>query len=407
MECNRDNANRIIDEYISSLGDSLRHLNQSIHNNPELAYQEHHAHATICTFLEEHTTISVTRNAYGLATAFETVSGSGGKCISFNAEYDALPGIGHACGHNLIATAGVTGFLALSYLIERLGIPGRAQLLGTPAEEDGGGKIDLLKAGAYNKADVSLMIHPTSDQPLREHGITGVAGQTSISCFDLICTYEGASAHASANPWDGINALDAIVCAYNNISMLRQQIKPEERIHGAIMEAPKITNAIPEKTVTKYTVRSPTMKDTIALGERVRACLQAGALATGCQLQIEETPLYADLRVNEPLCDELAKCMAEQGEKVQAVHDDSIPGSTDQGNVSYALPGLHANIGIPVSSGAFPHTRDFCTAAGEAAAHGVILKAAKAMAMTGWGLLTDDSLYGRVKDAFDQDCKLR
>lgn len=185
--------------------------------------------------------------------------------------------------------------------------------------------------------------------------------------------------------------------------MLRQQIKPDERVHGAIMEAPKVTNAIPEKTVTKYTVRSSTMKGTAALGERVRACLQAGALATGCELEIEETPLYADLRVNAPLCGEFAKCMEEQGEKVVKVHGTPIPGSTDQGNVSHAVPALHANIGIPVSRGALPHTRDFCTAAGEAAAHDVILKAAKAMAMTGWALLTDDSLYEKVKHAFDVD----
>lgn len=129
-----------------------------IYDNPELAYNEHHAHETICAFLEEHIASPVARRAYGLATAFEAVSGPGGRCINFNAEYDALPGIGHACGHNLIATASVTAFLALSHLIEKLGIPGRAQLLGTPAEEDGGGKIDLLKAGAYNKADASLMM---------------------------------------------------------------------------------------------------------------------------------------------------------------------------------------------------------------------------------------------------------
>ncbi|PLB51234.1 hypothetical protein P170DRAFT_355320 [Aspergillus steynii IBT 23096] len=402
MECNR-----VMDEYIASLGQRLRNLNKSIHDNPELAYEEHHAHETVCTFLEEHTTIPVTRRSYGLATAFEAISGSSGRCVNFNAEYDALPGIGHACGHNLIATAGVAAFLALSHLIERFGISGRAHLLGTPAEEDGGGKIDLLKAGAYDKADVSLMIHPMSDGSLHELGIAGVAGQTSISCFDLICTYEGVSAHASANPWDGVNALDAIVCAYNNISMLRQQIKPEERIHGAIMEAPKITNAIPERTVTKYTVRSPSMKNTVALGERVRACLQAGALATGCKLHIEETEIYADLRVNEPLCGEFAKCMKEQGEQVQDVASSPIPGSTDQGNVSYALPALHANIGIPVSSGAQPHTHDFCTAAGRLEAHEIILKAAKAMAMTGWALLTDNSLYGEVRDAFDRDCQLR
>ncbi|KAL3484517.1 major facilitator superfamily domain-containing protein [Aspergillus germanicus] len=383
-------ARKIVNEFIAESGPSLRHLSISIHEHPELAYEEHYAHDTITKFLGDHKA-NVTHSAYGLKTAFEATAGTGGRCVNFNAELDALPGLGHACGHNLIAMASVAGFLALRRLLEKSGAPGHVQLLGTPAEEDGGGKIELLNAGAYKDVDVSLMIHPMSDKPYTQSGAIGAAGQRSIACFDLICTYSGVSAHAGANPWEGINALDAVVAAYNNISMLRQQIEPQERIHGAIIQAPKVTNAIPANTVTKYTIRSPTMKGAVALGGRVRKCLEAGALATGCSYSIEETPIYADLRINEPLCEEFRSCMQAESENILTLDEDVMCGSTDQGNVSYAVPALHGVIGIPVANGAQNHTNEFCEAARTAEAHEIILKAAAAMAMTGWAILTDDA----------------
>ncbi|KAL4737311.1 major facilitator superfamily domain-containing protein [Aspergillus similis] len=383
MDYHRDQVRCVVAEYLAGLDDSLRQLNLNIHENPELSYEEQYAHDTISTFLER-LDVPVTRSAYGLATCFEATGGSSGRCVNFNAELDALPEIGHACGHNLIATASVAAFLALRQLIVEFAVPGRVQLLGTPAEEDGGGKIDLLKAGAYEKADASLMIHPMAESSFRDRGAVGAAGQRSIACVDLVCTYAGVSAHAGANPWAGVNALDAFVSAYVNISALRQQIEPQERIHGTILQAPQITNAIPKKTVVKFSVRSPRMKSLEDLTARVRRCLEAGALATGCRATIEETPAYADLRVNEPLC-----------ERLLLEDDEVMTGSTDQGNVSHALPALHGIIGIPVQNGAQNHTREFCTASGELAAHRIILKAATAMAMTGWTLLTDDSFYAR------------
>ena len=236
----------------------------------------------------------------------------------------------------------------------------------------------------------------------RDRAVIGAAGQRSIACVDLVCTYTGVSAHAGANPWEGVNALDAFVTAYMNISALRQQIQPQERIHGTILEAPKITNAIPEKTVAKFSVRSPTMSSLAALSDRVRHCLQAGALATGCHASFEDTPAYADLLVNPPLCAEYCRSMQEQGERLLLEAEEVMTGSTDQGNVSYALPALHAIIGIPVSNGAQNHTHEFCVASGEPAAYQIILKAAAAMAMTGWAFLTDDSFSARVKEAHEQ-----
>jgi metal-dependent amidase/aminoacylase/carboxypeptidase family protein len=186
-----------------------------------------------------------------------------------------------------------------------------------------------------------------------------------------------------------------------NISALRQQIEPQDRIHGSILEAPQITNAIPEKTVAKFSVRSTTMSSLARLAERVRLCLEAGALATGCHAAFEDTPAYADLRVNEHLCAEYRRSMQEQGETLLLVEDDVMTGSTDQGNVSHAMPALHGIIGIPVPNGAQNHTHEFCVASGQLAAYKIMLKAAAAMAMTGWAFLTDDSFYARVEKAHE------
>lgn len=247
--------------------------------------------------------------------------------------------------------------------------------------------------------DDPLLRHPMAESSFRDRGVVGAAGQKSIACVDLVCTYTGVSAHAGANPWEGVNALDAFVTSYMNISALRQQIQPQDRIHGTILEAPKITNAIPERTVAKFSVRSTTMSSLARLTERVRLCLKAGAMATGCQVAFEDTPAYADLRVNEHLCAEYRRSMQEQGETLLLVEEDVMTGSTDQGNVSHAIPALHGIIGIPVPNGAQNHTREFCVASGQLAAYKIMLKAAAAMAMTGWTILTDDSFHGMVVKA--------
>ncbi|GFF32353.1 peptidase M20 domain-containing protein 2 [Aspergillus udagawae] len=364
-----------IDEYIATLEVPLRELNKKIHENPELAYEEHHAHDTLCAFLESLNIPSVTKDGVSIST----------PNMMLYPKSDMR-------GHNLIATASVTGFLALAYAIKKFGLPGQAQLLGTPAEEDGGGKIDLITAGAYKKVDLSLMIHPMSEDEFLDRKATGIAGRSSISLYDIICTYEG----------EGVNALDAIVMAYNGISMQRQQIRPDERIHGAIVQAPSITNAIPELTKTKYTVRSPTIKGTKVLGERVRRCLEAGALATGCKVKLKESTIYADLVVNSSLCEEFAQKMADQGDRILQMDNVPMAGSTDQGNVSHLVPALHGLVGIPVSDGAKNYTHEFTAAAGTDTAHTRIVRAGKAMAMTGWRYLIDDDFCGRVTQDFNR-----
>ncbi|KAI1913169.1 hypothetical protein LOZ61_002936 [Ophidiomyces ophidiicola] len=398
-----------VDEYIAGLSDRLFELNQKIHQRPELAYKEHYAHDTICDFLET-LGFAPTRHAYGLDTAFELISGSpddDARTVNFNAEYDALPDIGHGCGHNLIATASITAFLGLAHAIDKFGLNGRTQLLGTPAEEDGGGKIDLLNAGAYKHVDVSLMLHPETEDAFTKFGAIGSGGLGAVACYDIICRYTGVSAHSSACPYEGINALDAVVAAYNNISMLRQQIRPEERIHGTILHAPKITNAVPELAVTKYTVRSATATGARALGARVRKCLEAGALATGCSLAFDESPVMADLRINTPLCDSWKAHMAAQGERILDPDPHDLSGSTDQGNVTHAVPGLHALLGIPVVDAANIHTHGFAAAAATPFAHDRTVMGGKALAMTGVDVLLDEEFYARVVRDFEEDKKRR
>lgn len=193
----------------------------------------------------------VTPHAYGVETAFSADYGSGGRLVVFNAEYDALPGIGHACGHNLIASASFAGFLGVVAALKKSGAPGRVRLLGTPAEEGGGGKLHLIKNGAYKDASACLMTHP-GPQYLLPKGITGVAAVKMLANVKMHVSFVGHTAHAAMEPWNGVNALDAVCLSYNAISMLRQQIRPYERIHGVIREGGDRPNVVPGSTSVDY-----------------------------------------------------------------------------------------------------------------------------------------------------------
>ncbi|QRD93480.1 hypothetical protein F9C07_2260437 [Aspergillus flavus] len=380
-------------------------------SNPELAYEEHKAHDAICDFLEGQG-FTVTRHAYGVDTSFDCISGTEGRLINLNAEYDALPDIGHACGHNLIATSSIAAFLALSQLQKKSGIKGRIQLLGTPAEENGGGKAKLIDAGAFQGVDISLMAHrgpenlggPTGD---------GVAGVLMNARKELHVEYFGKNAHAGGNPWDGVNALDALVQAYNGISTLRKQILPEERIHGAFLDVPKVANVIPAYTNSYWQVRSPTLQGLNKLIAQVRQCIEGAAVVTGCTAKIDEDGLYADIILNETLCERFTRPMAAYGKKFVQKLDQVLTGSSDvggfckatisillnrvtnilQGNVSYVVPTLQAMFAISTSNGSFPHHPDFTACAGTDEAHDAAVLTGKGLALLGWNMLTDDTLY--------------
>lgn len=265
-------------------------VNKVLHANPELCYKEFIAHDTLASYLES-LGFGVKRSTYGLETSFEAAIGQGGRQVVFCCEYDALPGIGHACGHNLIATSSIAAFLGTAHAMSELQIPGRLRILGTPAEEGGGGKTVLIDNGAFTPAEdiaAAIMAHPMAEHSVSpgDAKCSGVAGLTLLATHKFRSEFWGEAAHAAAEPWNGVNALDAAVAAYNNAAVLRQQIAPDERIHAVIKEGGAVPNIIPDYTCMDWGVRAPTFKRSEKLFKKVERCIEAGALASGCKHKI-------------------------------------------------------------------------------------------------------------------------
>ncbi|TVY26829.1 Peptidase M20 domain-containing protein [Lachnellula hyalina] len=377
-------ARNCVYETIDSRAVELRQLDRYIHNNPEPAYEEVIAHNTLSTFLEKEG-FEVKRHAYGVDTSFEAEFGSGGRLVVYCAEYDCLPGIGHACGHNLIATASMAAFVGLARTLKKLRVPGRVRILGTPAEEGGGGKVKLINAGAF-KDDISaaIMSHPIAAHSY-EAPYTGMAGFKLIASYKFRVEFFGKGAHAAGEPWNGINALDAAVTAYNSISMLRQSIHPDERIHGVIEAGGTVPNVIPDYTRMNWYIRSPTLARASLLVVKAKACFQAAADATSCKLNY--IPYVED--------------MEHIGEKVILKQDTPGSISSDMGNVSYEVPSFHGVFAIPAPLDVTGHHPSFAAAAGTDKAHGAAIQCAKGMSMLGWRVLTDDKIAESARKDFD------
>ncbi|KAJ4075955.1 hypothetical protein NW756_013080 [Fusarium oxysporum] len=333
----------------------LADICKKIHENPEFNYKEFKAHDNICDLMHR-LGYNVKRSAYGIQTSFEVESGQNGKLIVFNAEYDALPGLGHACGHNLIATSSIAAFIATAETIRSLNIPGRVRLLGTPAEEGGGGKVHLIKAGAYEGVDACLMAHPTGKlSPQGEKNIDGVSAARSSARRQMKVAFTGQNAHAGNTPWHGKNALDAVVSSYVNISLLRQQIQPTERIHGVIRNGGAEPNIIPDSTNLEYYLRAAGADQIKELTGRVEACFKAGAIATGC-------------------------------------------------NVTYCVPGIHPMFAVGTQDPMIqPHTPKFAEAAGTREAFERALDCAKGLAATACEMLLESGLMDQARDEFKRD----
>ncbi|EEU42906.1 uncharacterized protein NECHADRAFT_47640 [Fusarium vanettenii 77-13-4] len=384
---------------IDACASDLRLISKTIHDNPELGYKEYTAHKVITDFLEKQG-FTVTRHAYGLETSFEAEYGSGGRLVVFCAEIDALPEVGHACGHNLIATSSIAGFVGLVGAIKASPIKGRVRILGTPAEEGGAGKVKLLEAGAFNNVDSAIMMHPTADHSFPQ-GFRALAGVKFIASMKLRVEFRGHTAHAGGEPWKGLNALDAAVSSYTNISMLRQQMRPDERIHGVIEDGGTVPNVIPEYSRMNYYIRSPTIKGARELLGRVKNCFEAAAKATGCEVNYIEVPAYTELRINNTLSYEFAKIMGTLGEKVIPRSDEPFTFSTDMGNVSFAVPSFHGAFGIPAPKDAMPHQAKFAEVSDTEAAVDIALSCAHGMALLGWRVLTDDEFAAGARKDFN------
>jgi len=396
-------SNVISDEIHRRIPD-IATVNQDIHANPELAYEEHLAHDTFVSTLQS-LGFTVTPHAYGLPTAFSADFGAGGRLVVFNAEYDALPGIGHACGHNLIASASLAAFLgAAAALKANPGRPGRVRLLGTPAEEGGGGKLKLIAAGAYAGAAASLMVHPGPGHKLPP-AIRGVAFVRMLANVKVQVRFTGREAHAAIAPWDGVNALDAVCLSYNAVSMLRQQIRPYERIHGVFRSAGDRPNVTPADCVVEYYVRSATRAGAEALWGRVLKCFEGAAVATGCGMGVEPLNSYADVRPSRALCEAYVEGMP-SGTVAFDEPADILAGSTDMGDVCYQCPGFHGVFGIDTKEGEANHTKGFTAAAGTAESFERALDCGRGMAAVAWKLLSDDAFAERVKTEWEEDMKL-
>lgn len=379
---------------IETWGERLVSVSHDIHDHPELNFAEHHAHDLLVETLRDMAPgVSVTPGAYGIPTAFEATFGDSGPEVLVLLEYDALPGIGHGCGHNVIAAAGLGAGLAAGALARDLG--GRVRVLGTPAEEGGGGKIALARRGAFASGEAALMIHPADADLLR---------MSSIAIHTMDVTYEGRAAHAAAAPWEGRNALDAAVLGYMNVAALRQHIRPDERIHGIFTEAGEKPNIVPRRAAATWYVRSGTLASLQPLKERVTACLDGAARACGCSMTATwDDHAYADVRDNSALVAAYARNMAALGRTPEDPETSGrrVVGSTDMGNVSYLMPAIHPMIkiapdGVPI------HTEDFATCARSASADAAVLTGAAAMAMTVIDIWQDASLRQRARQEFDR-----
>ena len=379
---------RACDE-IDRLAPELLDVSHRIHARPELCFEEHHAHDLLTEVLSDHG-LAVQRRAYGLDTAFEARAGAGdGPVVAVVCEYDALPGIGHACGHNIIAASGLGAGLALAALAGETG--GRVAVMGTPAEEGGGGKEIMLRAGAFSDADAAMMVHPANHELRVFH---------AVAVQRLNARYTGAAAHAAAAPEKGRNALDAAVLGYNAVAALRQHIRYDERIHGIFTDGGAKANIVPATAAAEWYVRSTNLLTIEPLKERVAACLRAGADAAGCEVDIEWVDrAYADMNDNPALLDCYLANLGAVGRATVADPEARVVGSTDMGNVSYTVPSIHPMIKVAPDDVAI-HTPVFAEYARGPEGDSAVIDGAKVLAMTALDCWLDRSVMTGARAAF-------
>ena len=359
-------------------------LSHDLQAHPETSFEEHRSAAAVAGMLEG---FEVTTGAFGLPTAFSARAGAGELVVAICAEYDALPDVGQACGHNVIAAAAVGAGLALAEVADDLGLT--VLVLGTPAEEGGGGKILMLERGAFEGVHAAMMVHPWPADRLAGHCL-------AVSQFDV--TYSGREAHASAAPWEGVNALDAMTVAQVAIGLLRQQLRPGDQVHGVVLEGGVAANVIPEKVRGRFMCRAETLPDLERLNLRIRACFEAGARATGAGVSFEEvTPVYSHMQSDAPLL-AAYRANAEALGRRFTLDDEGAPlptFSTDMANVSLAVPTIHPLIGLH-TGGAVNHQHAFAAACVTPSGDAAVRDGAIALAWTAVDAATNESLRAHL-----------
>jgi amidohydrolase len=370
---------------VAGAADRLVALSHGVHADAELAFEEHRSSERLVTELDA-AGLRVETGVAGLDTAFVATAGSGPLTIAICAEYDALPGIGHACGHNVIAASAVGAGLALAPLADDLGLT--IKVIGTPAEEGGGGKILMLDAGVFEGVHAAMMVHPAPDESLI---------LPCLAVEHLTVRYRGREAHASGYPQLGINAADALTVAQVAIGLLRQHFEPSHRVHGIVTHGGDAPNIVPGNTQGSWYVRAATLAQLEELSPRIQACFEAGALATGCDLEVElASPRYSEFLPDALLLAAYEREALAIGRSFPERDPSSLlSGSTDMANVSLAVPTIHPMLGIE-SGSAVNHQPEFTAAAVRAAADRAVLDGAIAMARTSIAVALDDDARARL-----------
>ena len=378
-------ARQVVDE----ASDRLVDLSHRIHAHPEVMFEEERACRWVAETLSDGG-FGVEAGVCELPTAFVATAGNGPLTVAICAEYDALPGVGHACGHNMIAAAAAGAGIALAPLADELGLT--VKVMGTPAEEGGGGKILMLERGAFTGVHAAMMVHPAPVESVRMPCL-------AVSHVDVL--YTGKEAHASAFPELGVNAADALTVAQTAVGLLRQHIGPRARIHGIVTKGGDVPNIVPAHTSAKYFIRERTLADLAALERRVHRCFEAGAVATGCKVAVEpQCPPYSEFVDDEVLAtlyrgnaEALGRTFPDLGELL-----DRMAASTDMANVSLTVPTIHPLLGLgtlPVSN----HQPEFAAFCATAEADRTLLDGAVAMAWTAVDAATTEPVRIRLLGA--------
>jgi amidohydrolase len=373
---------------VSCQREAALQISHEIHSNPELGFQETRASTLLCEYLDTHG-FRITRGIAGLPTAFQADYGSEVPAIGLMAEYDALPEIGHGCGHNLIAAGSTVAAVSAKAVVNAHG--GRISLFGTPGEEGGGGKILMAKAGVFNDLDAAMMVHP---------GMRDIACPEVLAARTVKVEFFGNAAHASVNPEKGINALDALLFTFNAISSLRQHIPDAARIHGIITDGGHAPNIIPAYSAAVLMVRAPDNGYLEELSARLIDCCEAGAKASGARLKYEWIEhCYAALVHNRTLAGIFQKNMEMLGRDYVLEARGERFGSTDMGNISLQVPSIHPLVAIAPPGSAI-HSPLFCQAAISSSAERGLMDAATALALTTTDLIVFPEKLAAVKAEF-------
>lgn len=379
----------LLKTYVQTIQSKLWEMSDYLYHHPELGDQEYNSMKLLVEFLEEHD-FTVETGIVGRPTAFKAVydSKKPGPTIAYLSEYDALPGIGHGCGHNMIGTMGAGAGVLLSKVLDEIG--GRVVVLGTPAEETNGAKVPMAEQGIFEDIDAAMILHPSDES--YESG-------ESLAMDAIQFDFRGKSSHAAASPEKGINALDAAIQLFNGINALRQHVTSDVRIHGIIKEGGLAANIVPDKAVAQFYVRAKDRNNLNEVVKKVKNIAKGAALMTGAQIYIDNYELsYDNMVTNQTLSNLFTNNLLSTGIAEIKKSKESY-GSIDMGNVSHVVPAIHPYIGLD-SPGLTAHTQEFADTTITENSHNILAKGALALAQTGYDLITNKEVFEKMKEEF-------